>query len=65
MNNEQALQIIQQALDIANSKGSFKLEESATILTALNTIKNAFEESRIGAISKVEKEKVRTVSEDK
>ena len=39
MKEEQALQVIEQALQIANSKGSFKLEESATIFTALNVIK--------------------------
>jgi len=65
MDTQTSLQIIEQALDIASTKGAFKLVESNTILTALNTIKNAFEESRVGTISKVEKEKVRTVSEDK
>ncbi len=62
MNNEQALQIIQQALDIANGKGSFKLEESATILTALNTIKNTLEDSKkneglLNTISNLENER--------
>jgi hypothetical protein len=59
MNNEQALQIIEQALDIANNKGSFKLSESATILTALNTIKNTLQ------TPVTDKEVIRTVSEDK
>ena len=44
MEKEQGLQIIEQALQIANSKGAFKLEESATIFTALNSVKNAFQE---------------------
>ena len=42
MEKEQAFQIIDQALNIANAKGVFKLQESATIFTALNTIKNVF-----------------------
>ena len=40
MNEEQGLQVIEQALNLANSKGAFKLEESATIFTALTSIKN-------------------------
>mgnify|MGYP003465405657 CR=1 FL=1 len=44
MNNEQALQIIEQALEIANGKGAFKLVESNTILAALTTIKNVLQE---------------------
>ena len=40
MEKEPALQVIEQALNIANSKGCFKLEESATIFTALTSIKN-------------------------
>ena len=43
MEKEQGLQIIEQALNIANSKGAFKLEESATILTALTAVKNALQ----------------------
>ena len=43
MEKEQGLQIIEQALNLANSKGAFKLEESATIFAAFLTIKNAFE----------------------
>ena len=44
MEKEQGLQIIEQALQIANSKGVFKLEESATIFTAFTTVKNALAE---------------------
>ncbi len=44
MEKEQGLQIIEQALQIANSKGAFKLEESATIFTAFTTVKNALAE---------------------
>lgn len=40
MEKDQGLQIIEQALQVANSKGAFKLEESATIFTALTSIKN-------------------------
>ena len=40
MEKEAALQVIEQALNIANSRGCFKLEESATIFTALKSIKN-------------------------
>ena len=43
MEKEAALQVIEQALNIANIKGCFKLEESATILTALNVVKNALQ----------------------
>ena len=45
MEKEQGLQIIEQALQIANSKGAFKLEESATILTALTAVKNVLQDS--------------------
>lgn len=40
MDKEQGLNIIEQALNVANVKGCFKLEESATIFTALTSIKN-------------------------
>ena len=43
MDKDQGLQIIEQALQVANSKGAFKLEESATILTALTVVKNALQ----------------------
>lgn len=45
MDKEQGLQIIEQALNLANTKGAFKLEESATILVALNVVKNSLQES--------------------
>lgn len=42
MNNEQALGIIKQILDVAIQRGVFsKLEDSNTALTALQTITNA------------------------
>ena len=44
MEKEQSLQIIEQALNVANAKGSFKLEESATIFKALTIIKSTFED---------------------
>ena len=44
MEKEQGLQVIEQALNIANSKGTFKLEESATIFAAFNAVKNALQE---------------------
>lgn len=43
MEKEKGLEIIEQALNIANSKGAFKLEESATILAALTSVKNAIQ----------------------
>jgi hypothetical protein len=43
MDKDQGLQVIEQALQIANSKGVFKLEESATILTALTVVKNTLQ----------------------
>lgn len=45
MDKYQALNIIEQTLQLANSKGAFKLEESATILTALMAVKNAIQGS--------------------
>lgn len=44
MEKEQSLQIIEQALNVANAKGSFKLEESAAIFKALTIIKGTFED---------------------
>ena len=40
MEKEQALTIIEQALNIAIGKGIFKTEDSATVLTAFISIKN-------------------------
>jgi len=39
MNNEQIYSIVGQGLDIANKKGCFNLEESATIAQALMKLK--------------------------
>jgi len=39
MNKEQAFQIIEQALNISAQKGVFGLQDSATILKALNILK--------------------------
>lgn len=47
MEKEQSLQIIEQALNVANVKGVFKLEESATIFTALTIVKKVFEDLKI------------------
>lgn len=44
MEKEQGLQIIEQALNVANSKGVFKLEESATIYAAFTIVKNSLQE---------------------
>lgn len=49
MEKEEAFQIIDQALNIANAKGAFKLQESATIFTALTVVKNVFEDLKIQA----------------
>jgi len=43
MEKKQALTIIEQALNLANSKGAFKLEESATIFAAFMAVKNVFQ----------------------
>lgn len=40
MEKEQALTIIEQALTIAIGKGTFKVEDSATVLGAFLSIKN-------------------------
>lgn len=45
MDKDQGLNIIEQALQLANSRGVFKLEESATILNALTVIKNVLQVS--------------------
>ncbi len=42
MNSEQALDVLEQALNIANKKGAFELKDSAVILTALNVLKLEF-----------------------
>lgn len=55
MEKEQGLNIIEQALNLANSKGAFKLEESATIFAALNTIKNVLQEIKQSEVGKKEK----------
>ena len=47
MEKEQGLNIIEQALNLANSKGAFKLEESATIFAALSSVKNALQEQSL------------------
>lgn len=40
MNQEQAFQVIEQALNAATTKGVFNLQDTANILTALATLKN-------------------------
>lgn len=46
MNNDQALSIIKQILDVAISRGVFsKLEESNTALQALQTISSAIKQT--------------------
>ena len=55
MEKEQGIQVIEQALQIANSKGTFKLEESATILTALNVIKNILKPVEVEELTKSKK----------
>lgn len=59
MEKEQGLNIIEQALNVANSKGVFKLEESATIFAALSTVKNTLQEP------KLEKEEINTKTKSK
>jgi ferric-dicitrate binding protein FerR (iron transport regulator) len=39
MNQEQAYQIVEQALNAATTKGVYNLQDAASILTALNTIR--------------------------
>jgi hypothetical protein len=41
INLEQSLQIVTQAMDIANKKGSFSLDDAATIHAALRVITEA------------------------
>jgi hypothetical protein len=60
MEKEQGLQIIEQALNLANSKGIFKLEESATVFAALTAIKTVSLEPL--PEPKLEKEVIRTKS---
>ena len=40
MEKEKALQIIEQALNVATTKGAFSLADVAQILTALQELKN-------------------------
>jgi len=44
MNNIQALSVIEQALNISAQKGVFGLQDSATVLTALNVLKQEFQD---------------------
>jgi len=39
MDKEQALEVIQQALNLATQKGAFNLADTSQILTALNVLK--------------------------
>jgi hypothetical protein len=39
MNQEQAYQILEQALNVATTKWAFNLQEAANILTALTVVK--------------------------
>lgn len=39
MNKDQALQIIEQALNVSSQKGVFGLQDSATLFTALSVLK--------------------------
>jgi len=56
MEKEQALQIIEQVINITIGKSIFKPEESATILTALITIKNLLSVS----VKEIVEEKIET-----
>jgi len=38
INLEQSLQVVTQAIELANGKGAFTLQESATIFAALQTL---------------------------
>lgn len=40
MTQEQAIQILEQALNVATQKGVYNLNDVAHILTALNTLKD-------------------------
>lgn len=39
MNKEQAIEVLEKALNIANKAGAFQLADAATVQLALNTIK--------------------------
>lgn len=43
MNKDQALSVVEQALDISAQKGVFGLQDSATVLMALNILKQEFQ----------------------
>lgn len=43
MNKEQVISVIEQALNVANQKGVFNLQDSATIFSALTIMKNNME----------------------
>ena len=40
MDKEQSLQVLEQALNLASTKGAFTLQESATIFAAISTVKD-------------------------
>lgn len=61
MELKQAIDVIEQALEIANAKGAFKLQESAILATAVLTIKNIVAESE----KPVEDEKVKELPKSK
>lgn len=43
MNKEQAFSILEQALNVANTKGGFTLSDAAVIQTALQTVRAELE----------------------
>ena len=59
MEKEQGLNIIEQALNLANSKGAFKLEESATVFAAFVVIKTAIQEVELKPEKELIKSKVK------
>jgi hypothetical protein len=52
MNEQQAVQILEQALNVASLKGSFGLSDSANILQALSVLKNAAAKNAASAAAK-------------
>jgi len=56
MNNEQIYSILSQGLDIANKKGCFNLDESATIANALMQLKQVLNPEQKEVLNLTKKE---------
>lgn len=63
MNKEQAFSILEQALNVANTKGAFVLADSAIIQTALNMVRGELEIPLPEPVKPTEEEKEPQVDE--